>query len=307
MSPSRSQAAEGLRSEALKTALGTALTGNVLPLEDLLCRYGGGADPRPNFRLAAAFGVEAEARSSVVTRLLARFTAEDAAPDTTRVFLPIAAAHGWVGRLRAGADEEQAWSALATLAADERVPVRLGTLEALAPFVLRRGGADALLARANAWIEDEDRELSFGTAALVIELFASRQALGAVGDPRTVLDYLSRAIATVADAPRSAERSDGRRRLLQALPRTIGIAVAAFGGGDRGPAWLEEECTRATLPEVRAALSESLQRLRTQGEGASTVLIERLRSALEASAKPPRDPTRKRPGTDRGRASRRVK
>jgi hypothetical protein len=122
-----------------------------------------------------------------------------------------------------------------------------------------------------------------------------------------VLDYLSRAIATVADAPRSAERSDGRRRLLQALPRTIGIAVAAFGGGDRGPAWLEEECTRATLPEVRAALSESLQRLRSQGEGASTVLIERLRSALEASAKPPRDPTRKRPGTDRGRASRRVK
>src|SRR3569623_938727 len=79
MSPSRSQV-EGLRSEALQSALATALTGNVTPLEDLLCRYGGGADPRPNFRLAAAFGAAAEGRSAVVTRLLTRFPAADAAP-----------------------------------------------------------------------------------------------------------------------------------------------------------------------------------------------------------------------------------
>ena len=307
MSPSRSQAAEGLRSEALQAALGTALTGNVTPLEDLLCRYGGGADPRPNFRLAAAFGAEAESRSAVVTRLLARFTADDAAPDTARVFLPIAAAHGWVGRLRAGADQGQAWAALGALAADERAPVRLGVVDALGPYVLRRGGAAALLARAGGWLDDEDRELSFGTAALVVEVFASRQALTAVGDPRAALAYLSRAIEAVATAPRSAERSDARRRVLQALPRTIAAAVVAFSGGDRGPTWLEEECGRAAHPDVRAAMSEALQRLRGQAEGASALLVERLRTALEASAKPPRDPTRKRPGTDRGRASRRVK
>ena len=307
MSPSRSQAAEGLRSEALQAALATALTGNVAPLEDLLCRYGGGADPRPNFRLAAAFGAEAGARSAVVTRLLARFAADDAAPDTARVFLPIAAAHGWVGRLRAGVDQTQAWATLGALAADERAPVRLGTLEALAPYVLKRDGADALLAAAEGWLDDRDRELSFGTAALVMEAFASRQALGAVGDQRAMLGYLSRAIEAVATAPRSAERSDARRRLLQALPRTIAAAVVAFAGGDRGPAWLEEECARATLPDVREALSASLQRMRGQAEGASALLVERLRTALQASAKPLRDPTRKRPGTDRGRASRRVK
>jgi hypothetical protein len=307
MSPSRSQAGEGLRSEALQAALAAALAGNVAPLEDLLCRYGGGADPRPNFRLAAAFGAEAEARSAVVTRVLARFTAEDAAPDTPRVFLPIAAAHGWVGRLRAGADAAQAWHSLGVLAADERAPVRLGTLDALAPFVLRRGGADALLAHAEGWLDDEDREVSFGSAALVTEVFASRQALGAVGDSRAALAYLSRAIEAVAGAPRSAERSDARRRLLQALPRTIAAAVVAFAGGDRGPAWLEDECGRASHPDVRAALSESLQKLRAQSEGASALLVERLRAALQASAKPPRDPTRKRPGSDRGRASRRVK
>ena len=307
MSRTRSQAAEGLRSEALQTALGAALAGNVAPLEDLLCRYGGGADPRPNFRLAAAFGAEAESRSAVVTRLLARFGAEDAAPDTARVFLPIAAAHGWVGRLRAGADQAQAWAALEALAADERPPVRLGTLDALAPFVLRRGGADALLANADGWLDGEDRELSFGGAALVLEVFASRQVLGAVGDPRALLAYLSRVIEAVATAPRSAERSDARRRVLQALPRAVATGVVAYAGGDRGPAWLEEECARAAHPDVRAALSESLQKLRGQAEGASALLVERLRGALQSSAKPPRDPTRKRPGTDRGRASRRVK
>lgn len=290
----------------MQTALATALAGNVAPLEDLLCRYGGGADPRPNFRLAAAFGTEAESRSAVVTRLLARFAAEDAAPDTARVFLPIAAAHGWVGRLRAGVDQAQAWAALGALAADERVPVRQGTLDALVPYVLRRGGADELLANAEGWLDDPDREISFGTAALVMEVFASRQALGAVGDQRA-LAYLSRAIEAVATAPRSAERSDARRRLLLALPRTIAAAVVAFAGGDRGPAWLEEECARATLPDVREALSASLQKLRGQAEGASALLVERLRAALQASAKPLRDPTRKRPGTDRGRASRRVK
>jgi len=306
MSPSRSQV-EGLRSEALQSALATALTGNVTPLEDLLCRYGGGADPRPNFRLAAAFGAEAEGRSAVVTRLLARFTAEDAAPDTARVFLPIAAAHGWVGRLRAGVDQAQAWTSLGTLAADERVPVRLGVLDALAPFVLRRGGADALLAHAGGWLDDEDREAAFGATASTIEVFASRQVLGAVGDPRATLAYLSRAIQAVATAPRSAERSDARRRVLQALPRTVAAAVVAYSGGDRGPAWLEGECGRATHPDVRGALSEALQKLRGQAAGASALLVERLRTALEGSAKPPRDPTRKRPGSDRGRASRRVK
>src|SRR3954451_12184788 len=101
MSPSSSQAAEGFRSQALQAAFATALAGNPTPLEDLLSRYGGGADPRPNFRLAAAFGAEAESRSAVVPRGLARSAADDAAPDTARVFLPIAAAHGWVGRLRA--------------------------------------------------------------------------------------------------------------------------------------------------------------------------------------------------------------
>jgi hypothetical protein len=242
-----------------------------------------------------------------VARLLTRLGADDAAPDTARVFLPIAAAHGWVGRLRAELDVEAAWAALAELAADERAPVRLGTLDALSAFALRPGTADALVGRALGWIDGADREQSLATAALVIEVLADRQVLSALGDPGPLLDYLSRAITAVADAPRSAERSDNRRRLLLSLPRTLAAVVVTFDRDDRGVDWLEAECREARRPDVREMLSSSVLKLRGKAQGQSSAVAQRLRSALEGSAKPPRDPTRKRPGTDRGKASRRMK
>jgi len=299
---------EGLKSEALREALRAALAGKTAALEDLMCRHGGGNDTRPNLRLAAAFGAEMAALPGPVGRLLSRLGADDAAPDTPQVFLPIAAAHGWVGRLRAGLEVDQAWTALAELAADERVPVRLGTLDALISFALRAGGGDALVTRALGWLDDEDRERCFGTAALVVEVFANRQVFASLGNLPPLLDYLARAIATVAGAARSAERSDNRRRLLLALPPTLAAVVVGVGGDDRGAAWLEAECKEARHPDVRAALSEAILRSRAnKAQGQSSAVTARLRAALEGSAKPPRDPTRKRPGTDRGKASRRMK
>ena len=273
-----------------------------------MCRYGRGNDARPNLRLAAAFGAEMAALPGTVGRLLSRLGADDAAPDTPQVFLPIAAAYGWAGRLRAGLDVDQAWPALAELAADERVPVRLGTLDALSSFALREGGGDALVARALGWLDDEDRERCFGTAALVVEVFANRQVLATLGDLPPLLDYLARAIATVAGASRSAERSDNRRRLLLSLPPTLAMVAVGVGGDERGASWLEVECTQARHPDVREALSTAILRSRTnKAQVQSATVTARLRAALEGSAKPARDPTRKRPGTDRGKASRRMK
>jgi hypothetical protein len=303
MSPSH----EGLRSEPLRAALAAALAGKPAALEDLLRRHGGGPDPRPNFRLAAAFGAELEALPGPAARLLDRLGANDAAPDTADVFLPIAAAHGWVGRLRAGRDIAPAWAALVTLAGDERTPVRMGTLDALASFARQRGRGDALLAQAVDWLELDDREVQFGAAGVVVEVFADRQALAALAEPGTLLDYLSRAIAAVAGAPRAAERSDARRRLLLALPRTLVTVVAGLRAGDRGADWLEDECRGARHPDVRAALSKALVILADKYSGQGAALADGLRAALEGSAKPPRDPTRIRRGAARGRSSRPVR
>ena len=301
---SRAPSSEGLRNEALRAALTAALAGKTAALADLLCRHGDGHGPRPNLRLAAAFGAEMTALSGKPSRLLDWLGANDAAPDTPEVFLPIAAAHGWVGRLRADRDVEPAWAALAMLAGDERTPVRLGTLDALASFAARPGGSKALLARAADWLELDDRELRFGATGVVIEVFADRQKLAALGDPEALLDYLSRAIAAVAGAPRSAERSDARRRLLLALPRTLAGVAGGLRAGDRGAAWLEQECRSAEHPDVRDALSRTVLLLADKASGQSAALAQGLRAALEGSAKPARDPTRIRPGAARGRSTR---
>ncbi|HVU51456.1 MAG TPA: hypothetical protein VHL80_12255, partial [Polyangia bacterium] len=92
-----------------------------------------------------------------------------------------------------------------------------------------------------------------------------------------------------------------RRRLLAALPRALATAIAV--GGEAGVAWLEAECRQARRPDVRATLSDAVVRV----QAASAVAGLRLRKALEGSAKPPRDPSRIRPGAGRGKASRRMR
>jgi hypothetical protein len=303
---------EGLRSEALRAALAAALAGKPAPLEDLLCRHGGGPDPRPNLRLAAAFGAEIsmpEVPVGAADRLLSRLADDDAAPDTPRVFLPIAAAHGWAARLRAEPDLPRAWAALAALAGDERTPVRLATLDALVGFATRPGvdGAKIFVQQAHDWLELEDREQRFGAAAVVVDVLANRQVLALLGDLEPLLDYLSRTIEAAAGASRAAERSDARRRLLLSLPRTLGAVVSAFGRDGRGVDWLEEQCLEARHPDVREALSNAILGLGARAQGQSAAVAQRLRDALEGSAKPPRDPTRIRPGTARGRSSRRMR
>jgi hypothetical protein len=140
---------------------------------------------------------------------------------------------------------------------------------------------------------------------VVVETLADRRVLSEVRDVEALLGYLSAAIAEAAGAPRSAERSAARRRLLQALPDAVAAVVASTGRGDRTSRWFEDECRQAVNPDVRQALSRTLIALRAHGQSATS--IDALRKALESSAKPLRDPSRLRPGTGRGKASRRVR
>jgi hypothetical protein len=295
----------GFESENLRVALRDALRGQPAELERLLSAMGAVVTARPNLKLAAAFGVEMGALASPAAPLLNRLGRDDAAPDTSRAFLPIAAAHGWAGRVRAGREIEAAYAALAELAADERAPVRLGTRDALLALGVRPGGADELVTRAGQWLEVEDREQRFGTAGLVLELLADKRFLASVQDHPAVLHYLTQAIDLVGDAPRSADRSEGRRRLLVGLPAALATVVALTGPS--GHAWLEAQCTRATHTQVRLALSDTLVRLRGAAFGQPVASIDRLQRALAASAKPLRDPSRVRQGLGRGKATRRTR
>lgn len=294
---------EGLKSEALLAALRQALDGAPAKLEDLLVRHGGLPGPRPNLKLAAAFGVEVAELPGAVLPLLERLASDESRADQAELFLPIAAAHGFAQRLRAGRDERKSWSALQELAADDRGPVRVGTLDALITYAARDGAADVLVAQAAAWLDEDDFELALGATALAVEALGDARVLAVVRDQEALLAYLRATIDRIADAPRARERSDARRRALTSLAATLGSVVAHVRAGDRGVSWFEEECERAKHPDIRAALSEALRRLPTTAQ-ARSALVERLRQTLEASAKPLRDPSRVRPGTGRGRRSR---
>jgi hypothetical protein len=295
----------GFQSDALRAALDDALAGRPAELERLLSRAGAVVTARPNLKLAAAFGAEMAARKGATAHLLSRLGGDDAAPDTDRAFLPIAAAHGWAGRLRAGREVEPAWAALFELAADERAPVRVGTLDVL--LGLGQRDADELVSRARSWLEADDRELRYGAAALSAEALGDRRVLATVRRHEPLLEYLSRAIDEVAEAPRSASRSEGRARLLAALPRTLASTVAEMSVGEEGQRWLEEECVKAAHPDVRRVLSDAIVALNGPAFGQSSAVTESLRRALEGSAKPLRDPTLVRPGTGRGKSSRRIR
>ena len=299
------RAEEGFQSESLQAALKQAVAGNPAELERLLARMGAVVTPRPNLRLAAAFGSEVAALSAAVLPLLQRLSADDAAPDTDRAFLPIAAAHGWAARVRAGLDVQRGWAALAELGADERAPVRLGTREAL--LALGATMADDLLQQAEQWLESGDRELRFGAAAMAVDVLGDKRVQAALRDQEGLRAYLSRVMGEVAGASRSAERSDARRRLLAALPNTLAAVVAAGGQTRNAHDWFAEESTRAEEPAVRSVLSDALVRLRSPAHGASGARVDELQQTLAGSAKPLRDPSRLRPGTGRGKATRRIR
>jgi hypothetical protein len=303
-----SRADDGLRSEALRAALQEALQGRSGVLEDLLARSGGLPAPMPNLKLAAAFGVEIGRSAGPVADLLARLAAVDVGVESPKAFLPVAAGFGWAHRLRGGRDVALAWSALHALSADSRSCVRVGMLEALIELSLREGAADALVEQAAIWIEDEDedRELCFGSAALVIEVLGDSRVLTIVREHEPLLQYLSRVIDKVASASRAASRSEGRRRVLMSLGGTLASVVALLRSGERGFAWFQAESERATHPDVRATLSQALRRLSSVAHAPSASVVERLRQSLEGSAKPIRDAARVRlkAGTGRGRRSR---
>jgi hypothetical protein len=123
-------------------------------------------------------------------------------------------------------------------------------------------------------------------------------------EPGVLHELLSRVMDTASNAPRSASRSDGRKRVLRALPSMLANLVAAARAAQGSIDWFRGECERMRDPELRAVLSQALQRMADLKNPPARALIDELRAALEGSQKPLRDAARVRPGTGRGRRSR---
>jgi len=294
---------QGLQSDALLAAFQAAIGGKPDVLELLLCRAAGWPGGKMNFKLAAAFGVQVGESKGNVLPLLERFSDDDAPTNTPRVFLPVAAVYGWAALLRAEREQEAAWLRVCELGSDGRQPIRLAAIEALTALSTQKGGADRLLSRGELWFDIDDRDLRFGAAALVLDVFGSDQVMSVLRDHEGLRTYLSRVIDEIGDAPRAAERSETRRRALLSLPRALTVAAGRMPG-DSAEAWLIEECTKAKHPRVREALSNTIVMMR---KTAQKPLADTLSKILEGSAAPRRDPTQQRKGTGRGKSTRRIR
>jgi hypothetical protein len=293
----------GLGSDELKRLLALALGGRTDELAFWMTRLGGQPGPRPNLALASGFGAEAAAHGDRALRLLALFAGNDAAPDTGEVFLPMAAANGYAQLVVRERCVRAAWLALFDLAADERAPVRIATGTALIEVCAKKG-TDAFVAEVETWMQDERRDQRWGALAVACDVLADRRALDALKERTRWLDVLTALLADLADAPRAAERSDARRRVLAALPAPLALVAQSFRGSPSGVEWLDAQCREAKQVDVRSALDHALARLRKRGASEKVETLVALDAALASSAKPPRDPSRIREGTGRGKKRR---
>ncbi len=319
VTPSSSRELGGLRSDELRRALEDALGRRPSRLADLLARHSGLPGPRPNLTLAQAVGDSlADHPTREVMALLGPFADDDSGADDPQVFLPVVAAWGYAAlarkaampatRLPAGFTREtvdECWLRLAALGSDERAPVRLATGYALASFAARTpGGGDRLVSAMASWIgldgaQIDDREIRWGGLATALDAVAERGALTTIADRARLLEVTSTWIAELADAPRAAERSEGRRRSLTSISIAAALFAKDIHGAADGAAWLEAECARARHPDVRRAFEVSLERIQKKGISERVETLRKLDAALLSSAKPPRDPTLERKGTRR--------
>lgn len=308
---SASPSPKGLKSEAMKVALDQALRGRADELRGLLARHGNMPSPSPNLELAAAFGTEIASQARDVTALLTALAATRADADTADVFVPIAAAYGWVALARSSPDNQAAWNAVHDFLADERTPVRAGMRDALVRHCGYPYQSDRLIAQVLRWMDDDGEDAQFGVAAVITEVFARKTIIAKMADPSLLREFLSRALAAVGDAPRSASRWDSYRRLLAALPAGIAACVASAGSASTlthaAHAWLTNECTIAREPSVRGILSETIIQLRAPSYGQAASQVDALHTALAAGTKPNRRTERKRPGQGRGKLSRQTR
>ena len=179
----------------------------------------------------------------------------------------MAAAYGWAARLAAGREVGTAWAALATLAGDERAPVRVGTLEALASFAARPARG-----------ERAGRAATDGSSSTIASSGSARPAWWS----RSSRDDRSWPPCPIPSRCSSTSSARSRRSSRRRAPPSARTRAGACcwrchrrSARWRPPsppasaarAWLEEACRDAAPPRPARGAVERRRRARRQGVG----------------------------------------
>lgn len=285
-----------LRNDAMRQALDRALESGDRYLFSLLTRFGNMPGPRPNVELAEAMGDELASRKAQADRLIIEMCTLDerqAPGQSAQAFLMYVGAHALASRYLAGYEAKRALDGLHEMAGDARKSVRDGVVSALARLLASAHGK-ALIEQFSSWTD------GFLQAAVVLEAVARREVLDKLDDPEALLARLDEATTLVEEASRAAERSQGRRRLLEVLPGAITVIAHRF---HEALGWLEQRA-KSQQPELHLALEHTLAALQKAGHVDAD--LDPIRKALDDARGPLRDPTHyKGPTRGRGRKAQR--
>lgn len=268
-----------LKSTRIEAAIDKAVAGGgMADLLDALDRGSNLPGTRPNLDLARAVGVALASRRGKADAIVRSLLGEP-----QKEYPVIVAAHALAQRAVAGVDARGALADLHELAGDARHLIRLGVSSALRSFIA--AGGEAAVRELATWTD------GYLHAHVVLEALADRELLARLPSGEEVLARLEEAFRLADDSPRSAERSQGLRSLRGSLPAQIAVIAARF---PEAVAWVQAR-TASKRPETREVVDQAIIALRKTG--LRNAEAARLHQALDASAKPPRDPSRIVQGT----------
>lgn len=289
-----------LKSDDLRRAAEQAAQGAPDRFLRMLAFHSGLPGPKPNLRLAEVVG-EALAGEPRCAGAVQKMFEDVAAPDTAETFLPIVAAHVYAAQIGRGLDPRPALANLRELSADERAPVRQGTEHALR-LLAKRGHSDVLVTALADWLAHDKRDVRWGAAATMLDALAAERSTDGLTKRTELLETIAWLVADVADAPRAAERSDGRRRVLVALANVGATIAATFRTQPDGAEWLRAQMEGAHHPDVRRSWTDAIELMKKRGGAEKASTLSELGDALASSAKPDRHAARRVEGmTSRGK------
>lgn len=262
----------------LEAAIDEALaSGSLTTLLDVFERRSNLPGTRPNLEFARVAGLAIAARrgkADALARALLAHTGE---------YQLIVGAQVLAQRALAGVDARNAMAQLHDLAGEPRHLVRLGVIAAVRDLIAARG--DDVLAELAAWTD------GYLHAHVVLEALADRQVLDKLRSPEQLLARLEEAFVLADVSPRAAERSQGLRSLREGMPAQVAVMAARFG---EVIDWVAGK-TAMQRPETREVVRNMIAALRKAN--LKDAEASRLLGALEATAKPPRNPDRIVEGT----------
>ena len=268
------EVSSGLKNERLEKAVEEACARrDARPLVEVARAALGGyyADRSPGIVRAVGGSLAAKgARADHVLRQLAASEGD--------LWLRLFAASAYGARALAGFDPKGADQAMQELGEDSAVH---GTLvDVLRERLAARG--EAALEGLAAWTD------GYLQAHVALEALADRDVLSRFGDGAAplIVARLDEAFRLADKSSRAADRSQGVRTLRRQLPRQVTLLAARFS-----PvlAWVETKLA-SKRPETREVVAGIIEALRKAD--LSKAATNELRAALEATAKPPRDPSR---------------